>query len=123
VYKNWVHTEEISYTYHDKSGRLSHFNNIVDQTTHQYAAAQDNEISAPGSKIHEVQSLQEAQKKIKELERRIKGLEKRIPQRYPDVKYLNYRSRKRILVSIKKILHVCSGFSCTGWLRSHHTPT
>jgi hypothetical protein len=101
VYRNWVHTEEVSYTYHDKSGRLRHFSSIVAQPTHWNAAVQVNEISPPGSKVHEFQSLQEAQKKIKELEKRVKDLEKRIPQRYPDVKYLNYRSRKRILVSIK----------------------
>jgi predicted Holliday junction resolvase-like endonuclease len=90
LYRNWVYTEEISYTYHDKSGRLY---NTVEETTHQYPAA--------GREVHEFQQLQEAQKKIKELEKRIGDLEKRIPQRYPDVKYLNYRSRKRILVSIK----------------------
>lgn len=101
VYKNWVHTEEISYTYHDKSGRLRHFNNIVAQPTHQYTAAQVNEILPPGSKVHEIQNLQEVWKKIKELAKKMKELEKRIPQRYPDVKYLNYRSRKRILVSTK----------------------
>lgn len=102
VYKNWVHTEEISYTYHDKSGRLRRFNDIVSQTTHQYAAAQVNDISPPGSKVHEIHSFEEVWKKIKELAKKMKVLEKRIPQRYPDVKYLNYRSRKRILVSTKK---------------------
>jgi hypothetical protein len=102
VYRNWVHTEEISYTYHDKSGRLRHFSSIVAQPTDRNAALQVEEISPPLSKVYEIQSLQEAQKKIKELERKISDLEKRIPQRYPDVKYLNYRSRKRILVSIKK---------------------
>jgi hypothetical protein len=101
VYKNWVHTEEISYTYHDKSGRLHRVNNIVAQTTHQYAAAQVSEVSPPGSKVHEIQSLQEAQKKIKELAKKMKELVRRIPQRYPDVKYLNYRSRRRILVSTR----------------------
>jgi hypothetical protein len=102
VYRNWVHTEEISYTYHDKSGRLRHFSSIVAQPTDRKAAVQIDEISLPGSKMFEIQSLQETQKKIKELEKKIKDLEKRIPQRYPDVRYLNYRSRKRILVSIKK---------------------
>jgi peptidoglycan hydrolase CwlO-like protein len=96
LYKNWVYTEEVSYAYNDKSARLYHFNNIVEETTHHYP-----EIPAADSKMREVQSLEEAQKQIKELEKKIKDLEKRIPQRYPDVKYLNYRSRKRILVSIK----------------------
>lgn len=101
AYRTWVHREEISYTYHDKSGRLRHFNNIVAQTTQLYAATKVSEILPPGSNVHEIQSLQETQKNIKELTKKIKELEKRIPQRYPDVKYLNYRSRKRILVSIK----------------------
>jgi hypothetical protein len=122
VYRNWVHTEEISYTYHDKSGRLRHFSSVVAQPTDRKAAVQIDEILPPGSKMFEIQSLQEAQKKIKELEKKVRDLEKRIPQRYPDVRYLNYRSRKRILVSIKKILHVCSQCILTGLSKSHHTP-
>jgi peptidoglycan hydrolase CwlO-like protein len=91
LYRSWVYTEEILYTYHDdKAGKLY---NTVEQTTHQYPVA--------GSEVHEIQNFQEAQKQIRELEKKIKALEKRIPQRYPDVKYLNYRSRKRILVSIR----------------------
>lgn len=99
LYKNWFYTEEISYTYHDKSAGSYHLNNIVEHATHQYPAVDISENQNPNSKAHEIQNLQEAQKKIKELEKKIKDLEKRIPQRYPDVKYLNYRSRKRILVS------------------------
>jgi hypothetical protein len=99
LYKNWIYTEEISYTYHDKPARLYHLNNIIEHTTHQYPAVEINENQTPDSRAHEIQNFQEAQKKIKELEKKIKDLEKRIPQRYPDVKYLNYRTRKRILVS------------------------
>lgn len=98
MYKNWVYTEEISYTYHDKPARF-HFNNVVEHATHQYPAVEINENQTPDGKAYEIRNLQEAQKKIRELENKIKDLEKRIPQRYPDVKYLNYRSRKRILVS------------------------
>ena len=101
LYKKWVYTEEISYPYHDKSGRLYHFSKIVEQATHQYPPVEINGNQSPYSKVHEIQTLQQAQKKIRELEKKIKDLEKRIPQRYPDVKYLNYRSRKRILVSVE----------------------
>jgi Tfp pilus assembly protein PilO len=100
LYKNWVYTEEIFNTYRDKSGRSYHFNGIVEQATLQLSAVEINENQTPDSKVHEIPNLQEAQKKIRELEKRVKDLEKRIPQKYPDVKYLNYRSRKRILVSV-----------------------
>lgn len=43
--------------------------------------------------------LQEAKAKIELLEKKLAILEGRIPQKYPDVKYLGYKERKRILVS------------------------
>lgn len=43
--------------------------------------------------------LQIAQSKINELEYKIQQLEDRIPRKYPDVTYLNYKNRKRILVT------------------------
>lgn len=43
--------------------------------------------------------LQDAQRKIVELEYKIKELEHRIPRKYPDVTYLNYKNRKRILIT------------------------
>lgn len=45
-------------------------------------------------------SLKEAYKRINDLEMKVKELEHRIPHRYTDVKFLNYKSRKRILVRI-----------------------
>lgn len=99
LYKNWIYTEEVSYTYHDKPARLYHLSNIVEHATYQYPVVEISENQTPDSRAHEIQNLQEAQKKIIELEKKIKDLEKRIPQRYPDVKYLNYRSRKRILIT------------------------
>lgn len=44
--------------------------------------------------------LDEAKSRIMELESRIKEMESRIPRKYPDVTFLNYKNRKRILVSI-----------------------
>lgn len=43
--------------------------------------------------------LKEAKSRIEELEKKIAILEGRVPQKYPDVKFLGYKERKRILVS------------------------
>lgn len=47
----------------------------------------------------DINTIEEAKNKIRELEIRIKQLEGGNPRRFPDVKFLNYRTRKRILVS------------------------
>lgn len=44
------------------------------------------------------QELQEAKARIEVLEKKLAILEGRIPQKYPEVKYLGYKERKRILV-------------------------
>lgn len=43
--------------------------------------------------------LKEARSRIDQLEKKIAILEGRVPQKYPDVKFLGYKERKRILVS------------------------
>ncbi|KAJ6636231.1 UDP-glucuronic acid decarboxylase 1 [Pseudolycoriella hygida] len=43
--------------------------------------------------------LERVKLKVKELELKLKSLEDRIPKKYPDVKYLNYKNRKRILIT------------------------
>lgn len=43
--------------------------------------------------------LHQAQAQIKQLEQKIKKLEDRIPRRFPEVTYLNYKNRKRILIT------------------------
>ncbi|KAF2886461.1 hypothetical protein ILUMI_19714 [Ignelater luminosus] len=43
--------------------------------------------------------LQEAATKIQELEEKLEILETRIPKKYPEVKFLNYLKKKRILVT------------------------
>lgn len=42
--------------------------------------------------------LQEAAAKIQALEEKLEILETRIPKKYPEVKFLNYLKKKRILV-------------------------
>lgn len=49
----------------------------------------------------DITDLAEAKRKIAELETKLQSLETRIPKKYPDVKYLNYKSRKRILVNVE----------------------
>lgn len=44
--------------------------------------------------------LNEASQRIQELEDKLQSLEARIPKTYPEVKFLNYLTRKRILVSL-----------------------
>lgn len=44
-------------------------------------------------------AIKEAEDRIEELEEKIDVLEARLPKTYPDVKFQNYLSRKRILVS------------------------
>lgn len=47
-----------------------------------------------------LEEMHEAKKQILELQRKIQELEARIPRKYPDVTFLNYKNRKRILVSV-----------------------
>lgn len=42
----------------------------------------------------------DASERIQELEEKLQTLEARIPKTYPEVKFLNYLNRKRILVCI-----------------------
>lgn len=44
--------------------------------------------------------LNEAYKKIEALEEKIISLEERVPKTYPDVNFLNYLNRKRVLVCL-----------------------
>lgn len=72
-----------------------HFGVVGEGYHTQFAATDKLDIH---KNTYEYKDLQEAQKRIKELEAKLRKLEARIPQKYPDVKFLNYRSRKRILV-------------------------
>lgn len=59
---------------------------------HQQFVNDDNELDSRYTE------LEQTKLKIKELELKIQMLEDRIPKKYPDVTYLNYKNRKRILV-------------------------
>ncbi|XP_053652403.2 UDP-glucuronic acid decarboxylase 1 [Cherax quadricarinatus] len=49
--------------------------------------------------INNINTLDEALLKIQELEKRLKDIEYRIPKKYPEVKFLTFKDRKRILVT------------------------
>lgn len=56
--------------------------------------------NSPSSYDHvEINNLLDAKRRIRELEDKLSSLEFRIPKKFPDVKFLNYHSRRRILVS------------------------
>lgn len=58
------------------------------------------ELRFPEDVKHATYLLNEAYKKIEILEEKIMSLEGRMPKTYPDVRFLNYLNRKRILVCI-----------------------
>ncbi|XP_050549042.1 UDP-glucuronic acid decarboxylase 1 isoform X2 [Daktulosphaira vitifoliae] len=61
------------------------------------------DIQIPDSRTHLINNLSRelalANEKIKKLEEKMQGFDERIKKPYPNVKYLNYRSKKRILVT------------------------
>ncbi|XP_077293636.1 UDP-xylose synthase [Arctopsyche grandis] len=67
--------------------RLDDFEPQVDKTVNRRMVETD------------ITDLADAKKKIADLEAKLESLEIRIPKKYPDVKYLNYKLRKRILVT------------------------
>lgn len=46
-----------------------------------------------------IDDLREAKQRLRLLEMKIKMLENRMAKKYPEVNFLNYKNRKRILVS------------------------
>lgn len=57
-----------------------------------------------GGVSKEKTELRVAQQKIKLLEQRLEELEKRLPKKYGEVKFLNYQTRKRIMVRASVLL-------------------
>ncbi|KAG5869556.1 hypothetical protein JTB14_002301 [Gonioctena quinquepunctata] len=58
-----------------------------------------NEMSFPAEVKRATSLLNEAYQKIEALEEKIISLEARVPKTYPDVSFLNYLNRKRVLVT------------------------
>lgn len=59
----------------------------------------ENKMESKSKDDDTKQELLEAKSRIEQLEKKIAILEGRMPQKYPEVKYLGYKERKRILVS------------------------
>ena len=70
--------------------------NVIDRKTNQimHVEAQPQTLSTK----HGISNLDEAAVRIQQLEERLREIELRVPKKYPEVKFLTYRDRKRILV-------------------------
>lgn len=60
--------------------------------------SQNVELRFPEDVKHATYLLNEAYKKIETLQEKIISLDGRMPKTYPDVRFLNYLNRRRILV-------------------------
>uniref|UniRef100_A0A182PS67 UDP-glucuronic acid decarboxylase 1 n=1 Tax=Anopheles epiroticus TaxID=199890 RepID=A0A182PS67_9DIPT len=78
-----------------RKGRLvtGGFQNRHHEQTHNGLELDDADRESRLNELHE------AKRQILELERKIQELEGRIPRKYPDVTFLNYKNRKRILIT------------------------
>lgn len=73
---------------------------VDDKAQHYSETGQEKLTLAPAAKEHkDIKSLDEALVKIMDLEQRLKDIEYRIPKKYPEVKFLTFKDRKRILVT------------------------
>lgn len=57
------------------------------------------EAELKANRNNDIMDLEQAKQKIRELEEKISAMEIRLPKQHPDVLYLNYKARKRILVT------------------------
>ncbi|XP_037778624.1 UDP-glucuronic acid decarboxylase 1-like [Penaeus monodon] len=75
---------------------------FISDTAKQYTEDRVEKALEPGPVLQAAQSiknLDDAMAKIKELEKRLKEIEYRVPKKYPEVKFLTYKDRKRILIT------------------------
>lgn len=87
LYKSWgaseIQQQPVPVNHHDKTLQQSDaYENVLENNE----ATKSSEIL-------------EAQRMIRKLEAKIRQLEGRMPRKHPDVNFLNYKNRKRILVS------------------------
>lgn len=94
VYHNWVHAREMAIL--ENTVLKVHRGSKHLRVDMPYEEGMENSRQSADN----IRNLEEAKKKIRELEIRIKHLEGGSPRRFPDVKFLNYRTRKRILVRL-----------------------
>ncbi|XP_063614410.1 uncharacterized protein LOC134787561, partial [Penaeus indicus] len=73
---------------------------FISDTAKQYTEERVEKAVEPGPALQAAQNiknLDDAMAKIQELEKRLKEIEYRVPKKYPEVKFLTYKDRKRIL--------------------------
>ncbi|KAK7866089.1 hypothetical protein R5R35_013584 [Gryllus longicercus] len=95
---NWSQTEDI-YDYNRDRTRREDFRDGNHRSEVQKSGPDVTNSIGGAQKTEGSQQLADAQHRIRELEAKLRRLELRVPQRFPDVKFLNYKSRKRILVT------------------------
>lgn len=69
------------------------------QVKHESPAETYKELIFPTFNTSLSKELSVANERIKALEMKLMSLETRVPKPFPNVKFLNYRTKKRILVS------------------------
>lgn len=77
-----------------------HVDSIQTYGKYKKSLQENNELKFPEDVKQATFLLNDAYRKIETLEEKIMSLETRVPKSYPDVHFLNYLSRKRILVCI-----------------------
>lgn len=115
LYKSWGNPASAKLTLGIGAGAVAGENNelepnpersryVVDQRTaekvvlRRHPAPMVAEEAGPGDDVG-VDEVHQAKQQIRALERKIQELEGRIPRKYPDVTFLNYKNRKRILIT------------------------
>ncbi|XP_055371192.1 UDP-glucuronic acid decarboxylase 1 [Condylostylus longicornis] len=69
----------------------------IDESKIKTLTSHENEIQSEEHRLRK--ELEETKTRLKQIENRIMEMEKNIPKKYPDVKFLNYKNRKRILIT------------------------
>lgn len=106
LYKSWIQTEELvdSQLENDREVRhgfaegkndLNIDTPILNSQELWYLKKKEKDEN-----IIDVTGLEEAKERIRQLEAKLLSLDARIPKGFPDVKFLSYRAKKRILVSL-----------------------
>lgn len=74
------------------------FNQLPKKNTYIESDIMEKQIEPNSIDDSTKRELLEAKSRIDQLEKKIAILEGRVPQKYPEVKFLGYKERKRILV-------------------------
>lgn len=94
LYKSFVSEDLFDNFDGSRYSSLRRQKNIIHESDQQ----QQNELSSSYNELNE------ARQRLRLLEMKIQTLENRIARKYPDVLFLNYKNRKRILVSLMIII-------------------